>query len=259
VLDFGCGTGRTLAHFLDEAEGAEIWGCDIDDVSIDWIQHNLCPPLRATRCGEAPPLPFEDDSFDLVWAISVFTHLTQSWSEWLLEMHRILRPEGWLIATFMGRFVSEWLIDEAWDEDRHGMNVLRHLSTWDDGGPLVLHSEWWVRAHWGRAFEILAIENRLPHEGWVHSWVLMRPRPVAPTREELERPEIGEVREVEALRHNLRQLQREMELAVREMKQARREAEERVEEEITRFEDSLSWRLTRPLRAIRRLRRAPHD
>jgi SAM-dependent MidA family methyltransferase len=26
LLDFGCGAGRTLRHFLDEADSAEIWG-----------------------------------------------------------------------------------------------------------------------------------------------------------------------------------------------------------------------------------------
>lgn len=252
VLDFGCGAGRTLAHFLDEAAEAEIWGCDIDAESIEWVQRSLCPPLRAAQCADQPPLPFEDSTFDLVWAVSVFTHLTESWSSWLLEMERILRPDGLLIATFMGRHVSRWLTGEEWDEDRHGMNVLNHLAGWEDGGPIVLHSEWWVRAHWGRAFEIVAIEERLPNEDWVHSWVLMRPRSPAPSREELERAEPGEAREVEALRHNLAQLRREMERAVREThERSVQETEQRVRETAASFEESASWRLTRPLRRLK--------
>ena len=75
LLDFGCGAGRTLRHFLDEADSAEIWGCDIDHESIDWLQHNLCPPLHVVRNEAAPGLPFEDGHFDVVWALSVFTHL----------------------------------------------------------------------------------------------------------------------------------------------------------------------------------------
>ncbi len=46
LLDFGCGAGRTLRHFLGEAGTAEIWGCEIDQESIDWLQRNLCPPLH---------------------------------------------------------------------------------------------------------------------------------------------------------------------------------------------------------------------
>ncbi len=75
LLDFGCGAGRTLRHFLDDADSAEIWGCDIDQESIDWLEHNLCPPLHVVRNEAAPGLPFEDGHFDVVWALSVFTHL----------------------------------------------------------------------------------------------------------------------------------------------------------------------------------------
>jgi hypothetical protein len=109
----------------------------------------------------------------------------------------------------------------------------------------VLHSEWWVRAHWGRAFDVLAIEDGLPNEEWVHSWALLRPRPGALGTTDLERPEPGESREVEALRHNIRQLQREMERAVRETQ------ERAASEAAALYERSASWRLTRPLRAVR--------
>src|SRR3712207_8661275 len=39
-------------------------------------------------------------------------------------------------------------------EARIGMTVLGYGHPWEAGGPMVLHSEWWIRAHWGRAFEI---------------------------------------------------------------------------------------------------------
>src|SRR5580704_16973608 len=41
VLDFGCGAGRVLRHFLAETERAEFWGCDIDVSSIRWVERNL--------------------------------------------------------------------------------------------------------------------------------------------------------------------------------------------------------------------------
>src|SRR6266496_1476631 len=46
VLDFGCGAGRTLRHFLKEAEEGEFYGCDIDRASIAWLAEHLSPPLR---------------------------------------------------------------------------------------------------------------------------------------------------------------------------------------------------------------------
>jgi len=102
ALDFGCGVGRTLRHFVGEAESGELWGCDIDGPSIAWMRERLCPPFHVVRSGVEPPLPFPDGHFDLVWAVSVFTHLADTWSAWLLELHRVLAPGGLLFATFMG-------------------------------------------------------------------------------------------------------------------------------------------------------------
>ena len=239
VLDFGSGAGRTLRHFLAEAEAGEFWGADIDAPSVEWLQENLCPPLHAWRCAPGPPLGLPHGSFDLVWAISVFTHLTNTSNPWLLELHRLLRPEGLLVATYMGRWTSEFFAGEPWDEDRVGKNVLQHNRPWDLGGPAVLMSDWWVREHWGRAFEILEL---VPQVNSNQSWAVMRKRDVELTTEDLERP-ADDPREHLAARHNIRQLQRELERAQHE-----RTAE--VAAVRREYEDSLSWRVTRPLRAL---------
>jgi SAM-dependent methyltransferase len=205
VLDFGCGAGRTLRQFLAEAETAEVWGADVDAASVEWLTRHLCPPLHAVRCGERPPLPFADGSVDLAWAISVFTHLTDASAAWLLELHRVLRPDGLLMASYMGRWNATTWTGEPWDEDRIGMNVLHHGNAWSEGGPVVLMSDWWVREHWGRAFEFVAVAPEVHGQ----TWALLRRRDVARSVEDLERPS-GDPREVAALRHNVRQLQREI-------------------------------------------------
>lgn len=209
LLDFGCGAGRTLRHFLGEAESGEVWGTDIDGPSIEWLQRNLCPPLHATRCEVDPPLPFADGHFDFAWAISLFTHLSGNSADWLLELHRVLRPGGLLMATYMGKYNSEAIAGEEWDEDRVVMNLLFHNRPWDDGGPMVLMSDWWVDEHWGRAFEILA---RFDLHG--QTWTMMRKRDVSLTPEELLEPG-PDPREWRALRHNIAQLQREVEMTQR--------------------------------------------
>jgi SAM-dependent methyltransferase len=232
VLDFGCGAGRTLRHFLDEARaGTELWGSDIDASSIDWLAANLCPPLHAVRNEARPPLRI-DGGFDLIWSLSVFTHLTDQSLPWLAELHRLLAPGGLLVATYMGRYNGTAFTGEEWDEDRIGMNVLRADQSWDLGGPMVLMSDWWVRAHWARAFEFVA-------EAPVHgqTWVLLRRRDVAITVEELARP-ADDPREYAALRHNVVQAERDRILSIEETKR--------------RYERSMSWRLTQPLRDLRR-------
>jgi SAM-dependent methyltransferase len=222
VLDFGCGAGRTLRHFLPEAEVAELHGCEIDGPSVEWLQANLSPPLHVFRNAEAPPLPLESGSFDLVWAISVFTHLTDYWANWLLELHRLLRDGGLLLATILGPgLADDWHpaapdpreAEPAAPADRIGMNVMHFDRGWDHGGPATFHSAWWIREHWGRAFDVLELRE----DGFIAlpRWrgqgvVLLARRPGEPTVEELERIDPGEPRELAALRHNVRQLHREL-------------------------------------------------
>ena len=239
-LDFGCGAGRTLRQFLPEAEVAELWGVDIDRPSIDWLVEHLSPPLHAQQVGVHPPTRFADQSFDLAWAISVFTHLTDESLPWLLELHRVLKPGGLLMASYMGRHNHAAFVDEEWDESRIGMNVLRADQSWDIGGPMVLMSDWWVEAHWGRAFEVVDRIDNVQGQ----TWALLRRRDVELTLEDLERP-ADDVREVRALRHNVAQVARD----------ERRMAGDAVE----RLEGSRTWRLTRPAREAARLARGLRD
>lgn len=261
VLDFGCGAGRTLRQFLDEATRAEFYGCDIDGPSIAWLTDHLSPPLHVLRSGEQPSLPQPDEFFDLVYALSVFTHLADDWAGWLLELHRVLRPRGLLIATFLNE--QHWDIygEGAWDEDRVGMNVIKKWNPWDAGGPIVFHSEWWIREHWGRTFEVLSLERDDPAEPGGQGAALLCRRPVRREPADLERP--GEdPRELAALRLNVGMLHREAgELfghlsrvtASRDALAAdleRLETDvERLEAELTGIARSRSWRLTAPLRA----------
>lgn len=265
VLDFGCGAGRTLRHFADEARTAEFWGSDIDEPSIAWLQENMCPPFHAWKSAENPPLGLEHGSFDLIYAVSVFTHLTYNSAAWLLELHRMLKPDGLLIASFTGRWTSTWLAREPWMEDRVGMNVLAHDNDWDSGGPAVLMSEWWLREHWGRAFEILTIDPQFHN----FSWAVGRKRDVEVTTDDVERPS-DDPREYLSLRHNIAQLQNEMvrrlerkdsELEYQKLlqDQALREQaaayERRLAEALESYESSLSWRATKPLRLAARAAR----
>jgi SAM-dependent methyltransferase len=259
VMDFGCGAGRTLKHFLPDAAHAEFWGVDIDSASIELLRDTVSPPLNLIRSDYMPPLELESASFDLIWSISVFTHLTDNSLPWLLELHRLLKPGGLLIATYMGRWTSELLAGEPWDEDRIGMNVLRHNHPASDGAPLVLISEWWLRAHWGRAFEVLEIDSQIHNQ----SWAVLRKRELELTVAELELPG-DDPREYTALRHNLRQAQREIESTQRRCveeagaaaESERSKAAAELAELRRHYEQSLSWSLTRPVRAAGRALRA---
>ena len=293
MLDFGCGAGRTLRQFLDEARSCEMWGCDIDEASIAWLKDHLCPPLHVFVNGSEPPLPHPDGAFDLIWAVSVFTHLTDTWSRWLLELRRVLADDGLLYVTFMGSGMCESIVHEPWDESRYGMNVLKAGQSWDIGGPMVLHSPWWIRSRWGRAFEILSLrpDGFACEPGAGHGVVVMRKRAGEIEAADLEAIDPAEPREATALAHNVRQLlaevehlrpaydahqrqleasrtgQEEQETVARELQRdlassnARRAELEAVRADLERRLDivvrSKSWTMTAPLRRLAAAVRSP--
>lgn len=247
VLDFGCGAGKLLRHFLEEAERTEFIGCDIHEPSIEWLRENFSPPLNLFVCEETPGLPLPDEHVDLALAMSVFTHLTDHWAGWLLEIHRVLKPGGRFVCTFLGEGMSDSIAGEEWQPDRIGLNVLRPWQSWSQGGPSVQHSEWWLRAHWGRAFEFERIDDG-PNFG--HGLLVLRKRDAELDVAQLLAPEPGEEREVTALRHNVEQLSQEtIALAkdrdlIREQLEAVAEDRERITARLHEAEARRSrWRL----------------
>ncbi len=212
VLDFGCGAGRVLRHFAAEARSTEFIGCDIDAASIRWAEAHLSPPFSFFENAQRPPLDQPAGSFELVYAMSVFTHLTDTWSAWLVELHRVLRPDGVLIVSFLGPDAIEAATGEPYDEARVGMNAIDIGNPWEHGGPTVMHSPWWLRTHLGRAFQVVdLLPARHPAEGLAHGFICLRKDSRrSPSTVQLEKPEPGEPRELFALRHNAAQLRREL-------------------------------------------------
>lgn len=100
VLDWGVGCGRILRHFLEHGSRSII-GCDIDLVNVQWVKNNLTPDVYHTHLD--PPLPFNDNSFDVIFGHSIFTHLSyEDQFKWLEELNRILRPNGVAVVTICG-------------------------------------------------------------------------------------------------------------------------------------------------------------
>lgn len=107
LLDFGCGCGRVSRHWAG-MRGPIPHGADVSRPAVRWCRRNL-RFMQSTRCDAEPPLQFDDGYFDFVYALSVFTHLTEdSGRRWLAELLRILKPGGLLLFTVHGeRFAHE--------------------------------------------------------------------------------------------------------------------------------------------------------
>lgn len=100
VLDFGCGCGRTIIWFSERK--CILHGTDIDKDAISWCRSNLRFAKFSVN-NVRPPLTYGANSFDVVYAISVFTHLDlSSRNAWLEELNRILDDSGILVVSVHG-------------------------------------------------------------------------------------------------------------------------------------------------------------
>jgi SAM-dependent methyltransferase len=74
-------------------------------LSIAWCTENL-PHTEFHVNKLEPPLPIADVSVDVLYSVSVFTHLSGEMHEaWINEIKRVLRPGGLLLLTLHGNCV----------------------------------------------------------------------------------------------------------------------------------------------------------
>jgi SAM-dependent methyltransferase len=103
LLDWGCGCGRVLRHWSGLPR-TRVVGCDINPKMVEWCEERL--DFAEVFVSELkPPLPSADSTFDLIYAFSVFTHLSEELQqEWIRECLRVLRPGGYLLISTMGQY-----------------------------------------------------------------------------------------------------------------------------------------------------------
>jgi SAM-dependent methyltransferase len=115
VLDFGCAAARMLRYYPRVEGKSELWGVDVNANHINWCQLNMGPPFSFATTTTTPHLPFEDNYFDLVFAGSVFTHISDLADAWFLELRRVVRRGGYLYITIHDRRTIELLLTKFKD------------------------------------------------------------------------------------------------------------------------------------------------
>ncbi|EKT4098562.1 class I SAM-dependent methyltransferase [Stenotrophomonas maltophilia] len=99
VLDFGVGWGRIIRFFLNDVDPAGLYGVDVDPEILD-VARSTGVPGTLSLIQPNGKLGFPDDHFDVIYAFSVFSHLSEdSARHWLSELMRVLQPGGTLVMT----------------------------------------------------------------------------------------------------------------------------------------------------------------
>ncbi len=96
VLDLGCGTGNDTLYLTEK--GFNVIACDYSEVALDKIK-NFFDNVETKLVDISQPLPFNDNSFDLIIAdLSLHYFDKQTTKDILKEIKRILKPKGNLLA-----------------------------------------------------------------------------------------------------------------------------------------------------------------
>ena len=185
-MDFGAATGRVARHFAAQEKNCEVICADINLKHVRWVNQHLGRNISAFQNHSIPHLPFEDNSFDLITAYSVFSHIEVFDHAWLYEIRRILRPGGVLLFTAN---VDNWHeIDETWpvykaiknhpkfiaDELGKPLPSDRRVFRWNNSGSyssVVFLTADYVENEWGR---IMTVESVTPFFTGFQSGVIMR-------------------------------------------------------------------------------------
>lgn len=172
VLDFGCGCGR-VARWWSDFPG-EVAGSDLSRPAIDWCRVNL-PFARFETNGLAPPLAFADGSFELVYALSVFTHLTEPLQlAWRDELRRVLKPGGLLLATTHGRSYLPRLSAQERERFETGELVVRWADIPGTNLCSAYHPEPYLRGTFAAGFAFLELDPEAARGNPTQDVVLLR-------------------------------------------------------------------------------------
>ncbi len=96
VLDLGCGVGNDTLYLTER--GFKVIACDYSEVALNHLKEEL-KNVKTMQLDISKPLPFEDNSFDLIIAdLSLHYFDEKTTIKIMKEIRRILKPNGHLLA-----------------------------------------------------------------------------------------------------------------------------------------------------------------
>ena len=148
-----------MVHFHELYPSAKLYGTDIDEWAIHWCRDNLDHACNFTSNKQWPPLSYRDGFFDLVYSVSVFTHLPEDMQfAWLAELRRVAKEGSYLLLTTHN---MELLPANFRSDEPLKAGFYYSMGTGTDGLPdfyqTSFHSEEYIFDKWGKFFRIVRV------------------------------------------------------------------------------------------------------
>ena len=141
--------GSDISWFLEIGrQGAES--------TIEILARNGVRTADFSTNGLLPPLGYADDAFDLVYSLSVFTHLPEGMQlDWIKELRRVISPGGYLLITTHGESYMSVMLPEEKDRFCAGQLVTRSETHAGTNTCAAFHPPAYVRRTLANGFEVI--------------------------------------------------------------------------------------------------------
>src|SRR5947209_17142637 len=128
ILDAGCGSGRELQ---DLAAYGNVHGVELDPDAAAYAEARS---LGEVKVGRVEELPWEDGRFDLITCLDVLEHVPDDRGA-MVELRRVCKPGGWLLAT-VPAYPSLWSLHDKANHhyrrySRRSLQEVAASAAWD--------------------------------------------------------------------------------------------------------------------------------
>ncbi len=179
ILDWGCAAGGVAVLMDHRHPDSRVTAADVDARALEWLQKQ-CPSLTCQTLEPGIRLPFEDASFDVIYGISVLTHIPPDLQPfYVAELGRVAREGALVLLTVLGERACRLNQDGKRNAELHPRdvaqlrdagilyasyrdNVLDSMAFSRDGQSdygVTYHSDAYAAELFGPHFDILAIDQ----------------------------------------------------------------------------------------------------
>ena len=177
ILDWGCGPGRIIRHLPEVINNnCEFYGTDYNRKSIDWCSQNLSG-ISFNKNQLTAQLPYDDNHMDIIYGISIFTHLSEQMHyDWFNELHRVLKPGGIMLLSMHGDNFKVKLTEHELSQYNKGQIIVRSTTNEGHRTYAAFHPKAFVESLFKDVDILEHIVQKSDHKNWVPQdiWIVRK-------------------------------------------------------------------------------------